>query len=80
MILFREHRGSLKASMKTVVEINSMEELKEKLKEAFPDVEMDDIWFEEYTYDDRIGWDTKLVMATNKEYGSFIVGYSNGVL
>jgi hypothetical protein len=80
MILFREHRGSLKSSMKTVVEINSMEELKEKLKEAFPYLEMDDIWFEDYAYDNRIGWDTKLVMSRNKKYGSFIVGYTNGVL
>ncbi len=69
---FRFQRGSLNESMKTMIEVNSKEELFEKLKEAyepFADFNIDDVEIEDYCYDSRIGWNTKLVTIKGQAAG-----------
>jgi hypothetical protein len=69
---FREHRGSLADSMKTVVEVNGLE-----LQQLCEKITGLDSWIEirPYGYDDRIGWDTYIVLMP----GWGVVGFTNGV-
>jgi hypothetical protein len=82
---FREHRGSLADSMKTVVEVRNKEELVEHIRKLFSpyvgDFQFDKIKVEPYgppytpvVYDQRIGWHTYLV--TMPEYG--VIGWTDG--
>jgi hypothetical protein len=77
---FREHRGSLEDSMKTVVTVTSMGSLKKIVKGMFPDLgKIEEITIEKYSYDKRINWDThsvnvKFLALKHK----VIVGFTNG--
>lgn len=74
-VLFRQHRGSLSDSMKTVQQVES----KEDIRSILPyEVENVDIVY--YAYDDRIGWITYIVTAEfgNNEIG--VIGFTNGKL
>lgn len=66
---FREHRGSLSDAMKTVIEVNSLLDI-EKL---FPNDGK--LKIEYYCYDDRINWNTYIVIG---ELG--VIGFTNGNL
>ena len=67
MIKFRWHRGGLKESMDTVVEIEpTMVSLHKEIVKVFPSlsnkpITIEDITVDPYTYDERIFWDTYIV-------------------
>ena len=70
-MLFRFHRGSLEDSTKTVVEVNSLEEIRALLRSAgYPPGEVKAY---DYGYDFRIGWNTHVVTVNGKH-----VGFTNG--
>lgn len=72
---------SLADSMLTVKEVNSMEELKEKMEKDFPGYyKTDTIKFEDYCYDERIDWHTYLICAdrTDGSYTGCAVYFSDG--
>ncbi len=74
---FREHRGMLDDSMKTVVEVADREALVSLLQSRLRDgvtFKDEDLKIEPYVYDKRIGWDTYIV--TIKGYG--VAGFTNG--
>ncbi len=76
-LLFRFHKGGLDESMKTVVEIDSLKSLREKIEEIWT---MDgfNIEVKPYVFDKRVNWDTHLVLICNAEQKiSYAVGYLN---
>lgn len=63
MVKFRLHRGSLKDSLETVKEVTSLDEVKEIVKlERFT---VGDLHCKYCGFDERIGWDTWLVLEDN---------------
>jgi len=60
---FRFHRGGLKESMKTIIEVNSLFELRQAL--GNPNY----ITFKHIGMDARINWDTYYVIADDKIIG-----------
>ena len=77
---FREHRGSLDDSMKTLVEVKDREELMAHLVRILepwptaPPVTAETVKIEPYIYDYRLGWDSYIV--TLKDYG--VLGFTDG--
>ena len=64
-MLYRSHRGSLDDSMKTVVQMpNTRAALAQHL-----DVSPCDIEVLPYAVDDRIGWDTHIVLVCGRPAG-----------
>lgn len=80
-ILFREHRGGLAESMKTIVKVNNHKELVEHCKtimaknnETF---EPDNLNIAPYGgADSRIGWES-VYIVTIKGHG--VIGYTNKI-
>ena len=78
--LFRFHRGSLEDSMNTVREIASYNHLLKIINDDWKSwgVELEKIDIKPYVYDERIGWDTHIVLATEKESGkTYPIGFLN---
>lgn len=80
MTKFREHRGQLADAMKTVVEVNSLQELIDHIHQNIMWVDPKaKITVTKYgppgRIDERIGWDTHIVMA-----GTTPVGFTDGPL
>lgn len=80
MTLVREHRGGLDESMATVKDIASKAELCALINEGMASwgrhVWPESILIEKYYYDERIGWDTHLIIIN--DYG--VWGMSDGDL
>jgi hypothetical protein len=78
MTKFREHRGSLEDSMKTVRPCYSFEELyaycRVLLWPWYIEFTKEQLHIKPYGYDERIDWDTHIV--TLDGYG--VVGWTNG--
>jgi len=74
-LLFRFHKGGLDESMETIVKISSFEELVTIIAEYW-DSPFTQITINPYNYDERIKWDTQMVMihVDDKKYP---VGYLN---
>lgn len=72
-MLFRFQRGSLEDSMKTVVEVDSIEKLTAILREAGYPLGL--IRLYPYGYDLRIQWNTHVVTIDG-----MAVGFTNGAL
>jgi hypothetical protein len=76
---FREHRGSLADSMKTVVEVADHESLLEHIRRlaqpwpTFPPVTVETVHIRPYGWDERIQWDTHIV--TLDGYG--VLGFTD---
>lgn len=82
-MLYRRHRGALKESMKTVVEVDSKEMLIDLIKEDYKGFDVIDVSFGDDIYDERTGWHTFQVLAHFKKRNmepKIIVGFSNGIL
>ena len=76
MIKFREHRGALGESMKTVVELKNREELNAYIADLLRPycvINPSEIIYKKYGYDRRIDWHTLLVSV--KDYG--VVGFAS---
>jgi hypothetical protein len=74
---FREHRGSLAESMKTVVELNTKEDFCKHLNmvvRKFIGHNEFTLSFKEYSFDTRINWDTWLVVID----GDGVIGMLDG--
>lgn len=70
--LYREHRGMLTDSMKTVVELESKDDLTKLIHSHYNGCGEDtigDIKIEWYAFDDRIGWDTHIVTMKGRAAG-----------
>lgn len=74
-LLFRLHRGTLDESMKTVIKMPSMEELIFFLYTNC-DLIPSELVIKKYVYDERIGWDTYIVIITVAN-NSYPIGYLN---
>lgn len=72
---FRWHRGGLDASMATTVEFETIDDLMTILSSVIDNVKISDISIKPYTYDDRIKWDTHMVLFKGTP-----VGFTNGPL
>lgn len=75
MVIFREHRCYLEDSMKTVVEVESLDQLRKHIYKVIPECRGAIIEVKEYAYDDRIKWNTFLVTVDGRA-----VGFTNGEL
>jgi hypothetical protein len=83
---FRQHRGGLQESMATVVEVADKTALigflrtifdhwhKELPAEHFPRIDHDTVHIKPYEYDERIQWDTHIVLIDH--YGP--IGFTDG--
>jgi hypothetical protein len=74
LMKFRHHRGSLKESMATVVEVANRQELAAEINREpmFTEVSPEDIYFAYQSFDERTKWKTYLVLARG-----YPVGYSD---
>lgn len=83
-MLFRFHRGGLSESMATVIEVQSLSDLKKILDEEDSKYgsgeQIKCLTCESYGFDNRINWDTHIITAhyDNGEY--YVRGFSNGML
>ena len=77
-ILFRFHRGSLNEAMKTVVEVETLNDILElqEIKEMENFGIKLNLKSEFYYYDERINWNTYII--TSDGYG--VIGFTNGEL
>lgn len=79
MTKFREHRGGLEESMKTVVPMSTMKEIQDFAKEQLSifkcEFRFSEIEVKFYAYDKRIGWDCHIV--TMPDYG--VLGWTDGM-
>ncbi len=75
---FREHRGQLKESLKTVVDIDSRAELVKHVREMLKEINFEfqdaDLTVEKYAHDSRTKWDMYIVRV--QKYGT--VGFTDG--
>jgi hypothetical protein len=69
--LYRDHRGTLEESMETAREFSSAEDLEAELREKYTYL-VGDIRSSLYAVDERIDWDTHLVLI-----GGGVVGMTN---
>ncbi len=74
-LLFRFHSGTLDDSMATIIKIESHDHLITLIKDAW-DVNPTEITIKPYIYDDRIKWDTHLVLVHLGNI-SYPIGYLN---
>lgn len=82
-MLYRDRRGTLVDSMKTVKEVNTLEELKRYFNEDLWHFykEVEEIKIMPYEYDKRIDWDTHIVIVKLKGEDQFwVMGFTNGDL
>lgn len=66
MFLYREHRGSLVDSMRTVKEMSNFSELENYIQNIHGEGE---ITVKEYCYDERIKWNTHIVCLDGTPVG-----------
>ena len=81
-IKFRFHSGSLEESMATCVEVMTYQELFDLINDSW-DSYLDRIVgleMDYYTYDDRIGWETYIVIAVTYNGIKIPIGFANGKL
>lgn len=84
MVLFRQHRGSLDEAMKTVQEVNSLQDIVDICNEPKigPEILLEDVSIKYYCEDERINWNTYIVTAEshtkNVQFG--VLGFTNGPL
>ena len=84
LVKFREHRGGLAESMRTLMEVIDRKQLQRLLveKSAPWEVQLRELIalhgleVKPYTYDERINWDTHIV--TLEGYG--VIGFTDGPL
>jgi len=79
---YRHHRGGLEDSLKTTIEVDNINDLKAYINEsyAFGD-NVEELKFEYIGMDDRINWDTYMVLMRLKDSDKFMVaGMSDGKL
>lgn len=74
MTLYRDHRGSLVESMKTVRHVHSLQDVRTHLESDWLS-EVGEITIIPYGYDKRIEWDTWIVCVDGNA-----VGMTNGEL
>ena len=81
-IKFRFHRGSLEESMATCVEVMTYQELFDLINDSWDSYtnRIVGIELDYYTYDDRIGWETYIVIAVTVDGLKFPIGFTNGKL
>ena len=86
MAKFRYHRGGLRESMETVIEVSSKQDLVDKVE---PDIfgdkpNVEQITVEPYGYDNRIDWNTYIVTKTipgkDGETETGVMGFTDGPL
>lgn len=72
---YRDHKGSLEESLKTVQEFNNRTELVDYLKTNLPEIKFsgEDVSIDPYTYDERLKWDVHVVTISGDA-----VGFTNG--
>lgn len=83
MALYRDHKGSLKESMKTVITVKSQQDIIDHLNKAFECMGrvIEEIKFDYCGMDGRIGWETYYVLMRLKGDEGFVVaGMSNGIV
>lgn len=80
---YRDHKGSLDESLQTVIEVNSINEIKDHLNEFYNPfgLEVEEIKFKYTCMDNRIGWNTWYVLQRFEGEKSFsVAGMSDGIL
>jgi hypothetical protein len=76
ILQFRFHKGGLVDSMSTVTDIESMGHLITHIKHYWT-IPFDGLTIEHYCWDERIAWDTYIVMAQVKD-DRYPVGFLSG--
>ena len=80
---YRDHKGSLAESLKSTIEVNSIDEIKSHLNKFYNQFgkDVDEIKFQYVGMDERIGWNTYYVLQRLKEEDAFTVaGMSDGII
>lgn len=74
-IKFRFHRGGLEESMETIIEVKDLNEIVKFLKAKEPGAYVGFLSCKYYGFDDRINWDTWIVLDDG-----YPLGFSDGEL
>jgi len=74
---FRFHKGKLKDSLLTVIDVKNEEELKNEISKFYND-EVKKLSISYLCYDKRIGWKTYVVINDKDGKGSYVCGFLNG--
>lgn len=78
---YRDHRGGLKESMETVIEVHNVQEIIDHLNRIYESTGMivEEVKFGANIFDERTGWDTYYVLQRFKGEDKFTVaGCSDG--
>ena len=80
-VKFRFHRGSLEESMACMYDVMNRNELLDIINEQWPfkNNPILDVEISRYVYDDRIGWDTYIVIGYFNGC-RHVIGFTNGEL
>lgn len=80
-IKFRFHRGSLDESIANIHEVMNRQELIEIINKQwlFGHSPISDIEVSHYVYDERIGWDTYIIIGYFNG-DRYVIGFTNGQL
>lgn len=76
-MLFRFHRGGLAESMKTAVEVKTLQELRNIIEKELQTELIADLEFKYVGFDNRVNWNTYYVTTHTALYGKHVVGMSN---
>lgn len=82
-MLYRDHRGGLEASMETVREVTTIQEIKDHLNSFYNDFgfSVAQVTFKHVGIDTRTNWDTYYVLYCLEGESNFeIAGMSDGFL
>lgn len=73
---YRDHRGGFTESMKTTIEVDTIEELVAHLSKTYGEVKS--VKFKYLGYDERNKWETFYVSASSDKKDYVICGMSDG--
>lgn len=81
MALYREHRGLLKEALKTVITVNSLDDIKQHYSNDKEFNVLTDYNCEYYAPESRVkGWESTYIITANYNGQQIVIGFSNSLL
>lgn len=81
MALYREHRGLLEEALKTVITVNSLDDIKQHYTNDQEFNVLTDYKCEYYAPESRVkGWESTYIITANYNGQQIVTGFSNALL
>lgn len=81
MALYREHRGLLEDTLKTIITVNSLDDIKQHYTNDQEFNVLTDYKCEYYAPESRVkGWESTYIITVNYNGQQIVIGFSNALL